>query len=124
MDNFANFLENMKTEANFALVESMQSGYNSIFDTNLIATQDEERELSNGFIDKLKTVISNRTRTDLTPAYKLFPTLDGLTLKACRAILNNPKTPDSSKDIFKRMASRIENKYRRANVPVPIDGIG
>jgi hypothetical protein len=123
MDNFTNFLEIMKTEANSALVESMQSGYNSIFDTNLIATQDEEKELSNGFVDKLKTVISNRTRTDLTPAYKLFPTLDGLTLKVCRAILNNPKTPDGSKDVFKRMGSRIENKYRRANVPVPIDGI-
>ena len=46
MYNFTNFLENMKTDANSALLESMQSGYNSIFDTNLVATQDEEKELS------------------------------------------------------------------------------
>ena len=123
MNNFANFLEKMKTESNSAIVESLQIGYNSLFEASLVATDEEEKELSNGFINKIKEVVLSRSRADLTPPDKLFPTLDGLTLKVYRAILNNPKTPPGNKDVFQRMVNRLENKYRRNGVSVPVDGM-
>ncbi len=119
MNYFANFLESMKTDTNSALLESLKNGYTSIFESNYMGSVEEERELSNGFIEKLKNSIINKTREDLTPPNKLFETLDGLTVKVLRAMLNNPKTPDGDKGVFQSRLNRIENKYRRAGIPVP-----
>ncbi len=119
MNYFADFLESMKTDANSTLLESLKNGYTSIFEANYMGSIEEERELSNGFIDKLKNSIINKTREDLTPPNKLFETLDGLTLKVLRTVLNNPKTPDGDRGIFQSRINRIENKFRRAGIPVP-----
>jgi hypothetical protein len=119
MDFFANFLKTLKNEKNATLVESLENGYISLFEASNVATEDEERELSNGFINKLKNVIINKIRDEITPPDKLFPTLDGLTLKVFRAAMNNPNTPTGDKSFFQTKATRIENKYRRAGMPVP-----
>jgi len=123
MDTFADFLKNLKNEKTANLIESLESGYNSLFETANVATEEEEKAISSDFLEKLKNVILTRSRDEITPPAKLYPTLDGTTLKAFRAVVNNPNTTETVRAFFQNKINRIENKYRRVSLPIPVDGV-